>query len=70
MKSPRTRQVVKNLPGEMMHRAASVIIIVEGVQYIFHSLKLVVVGGIIFLVTEVVSMAFVETEVDESQRGW
>lgn len=69
LKSPRAKEVVRNLPGEMVHRAASTIIIVEATLQSLHSLKLVVAGGIIFIVVEVISMAYVEIRVRETDGG-
>lgn len=56
--------VAKAVPGELMHRGASYIIIIEGVmKLVAHKPVLVIVlGGVAFLVYEIVMIVTVEVE--------
>lgn len=50
-------EVVQAVPGELLHRTASYVIIAEGVFHTFNNrLILVVVAGIVFIAVEVVAL--------------
>jgi hypothetical protein len=58
------RPVVKQVPGEFLHRGASYVIIAEGVFHTFHQIRYIVFAAIVFLLVEVFSI-----KGDYHQRG-
>lgn len=48
------RRVKRKLPGELMHRAASYVIVVEAVVHWFGKILPAVGAGVVFIVVEVI----------------